>query len=84
VGTPRGLGKPIAGAGVQHRLHGSIQTDPIALGDEDRRNPMSCPEHSADLFAAIEEGLEASATFPWLPVRTHQEALGAADRRPTE
>jgi len=53
MGTPLGLRKSIAAAGCEHRLHGGVQTDPIALGDKDRRHPIFCPKDHPDLLALM-------------------------------
>jgi len=53
MGTPLGLRESIATACCKHRLHGGIQTDPIALGDKDRRHPIFCPKDHPDLLALM-------------------------------
>ena len=80
MGAPLRLWESIAVAGCEHRLHGNIQTDPIALRDKDRRHPIFRPKDHADLLALIQQRRDASATLPRLLVRPHQKALGAPDR----
>ena len=71
MGAPLGLRKSIAATGCEHRLHGGIQTNPIALGNKDRRYPIFCPKDHADLFAAIEQRLKATTALPGFLMRPH-------------
>ena len=84
MSAPGRLGESVAGKGIEDCLYGGIQTDPIALRDKDRRHAMSSPDHCADLFTSIEERLDTPSTFGRRPVRAHQEAFRAADRRKVE
>ena len=71
MGTPLGLWESIAAAGCQHRLHGGIQIDPIALRDKERCHPVFCPKNYTDLLALIQQRRNAPATLPRLLVRPH-------------
>ena len=66
---------------------GRLQADPVALRHVNRPHSPSRPHHGSNPLSPrpfVHQWRPATRLFPQLAVRTHQQALGAADCRPVQ